>query len=360
MHIAIIGSKRFIHVVRWANALAERGYTITLFSMHEGWELLHSKVRLVELPFINPAGYVLNIPFLRAKIRDLCPDIVHSFYAFGHGYLGRKCSGDIPHVVSVLGSDIFDDVYKKKTFRKIIIRNVLTADAICSTSNIMARQIEKVCERKLDIKITPFGIDTDEFDPGKFPKRKTDLFVIGTVKWLEYKYGIDVLIKAFALFSERHPDIDTRLVIIGSGSKEYEYKRLAKQLSVGEKCLFVGRLSHHRIAEQLSKMDLFAALSRLDSESFGVAVLEASSMELPVVVSNVGGLPEVIKHGREGIVVPKEDFAAASRALEAYYNSVTLREKLGINGRNKVLSEYNWLHSVKIMENIYYQILSDI
>ncbi|WP_428236164.1 glycosyltransferase [Gracilimonas sp.] len=356
MHIAIIGSRSYIHVIRWANAFVEKGYQVTMYSMHDGWEKINQQVQFVKLPFSNPAGYVLNIPYLRAKIRELEPDIVHSFYAFGHGFLGRYCSQKYPHVVSVLGSDIYDDIYKNRLFKWITVQNILNADAVCSTSHIMAKQIEKECGR-IDINITPFGIDTDQFEPADEAEKENTSFIIGTVKWLEHKYGVDILIRAFANFLTKNQNVKTKLLIIGSGAKEYEYKELAKDLGLENHCEFVGMVPHAQVPEWLSKMDVYVALSRMDSESFGVAVLEASATGLPVVVSDAGGLPEIIQNNIQGIVVPKNDAESAAKAFKVYFDDKKLRYLHGKNGIKRVRGSYEWNNSVKVMEQIYKNVL---
>ena len=84
MHIALIGSRSSIHVVRWANSLYKRGNTVVVFTMHDKKEDFADGISVIEMPFKNPYGYLLNIPFLYYKLKSLKPDLVHSFYAFGH------------------------------------------------------------------------------------------------------------------------------------------------------------------------------------------------------------------------------------------------------------------------------------
>src|SRR5690606_25988572 len=98
-----------------------------------------------------------------------------------------------------------DDV-KNPIIKKIVRRNILNASIVCSTSNIMAKQIKKISEKEIPIEITPFGIDTKKFYPREVKRKHQYDFVIGTVKWMEEKYGVDILIKAFARFCEKYPN----------------------------------------------------------------------------------------------------------------------------------------------------------
>lgn len=351
MHIAIIGSIFSIHVVRWVNALVDRGFKITLFSMHNTIEEVDPRVRFIKLPFRNPYGYILNVIYLRFKINELKPDIIHSFYAFGYGFLGRL-SGYSPHIISVLGSDIYDDI-KNKVYKKVIIKNIEKADIVCSTSNIMAQQIQNVTKKDLEIRITPFGVDVEKFSVIPESKDNDYELTVGTVKLLEDKYGIDILIKSFALFTKKFSNIKTRLIIVGHGSKRDELILLAKRLNIYEKCEFVGAVKHNEVPYWLNKLDIFLALSRLHSESFGVSVIEAMSCKLPVIVSNVGGLKEVTKNGKTGFIVPNEDPFEAAKKIEYLYKNPEQRNELGENARSEVVLKYSWNQSVQIMSNIY-------
>lgn len=171
--------------------------------------------------------------------------------------------------------------------------------------------------------------------------------VIGTVKTLAPKYGVDLLIRAFAGMAEEHPE--ARLSIVGGGPQEAELRRLAKDLGIGERVDFRGAVAHAQVPEELRRLDVYAAFSRADSESFGVAVIEASACGLPVVVSRVGGLPEVVEEERTGIIVPRDDAQAAGRALKRLADSTALRHAMGHAGRVRVEQLYGWPYCVDRM-----------
>ena len=104
-------------------------------------------------------------------------------------------------------------------------------------------------------------------------------------------------------------------------------------------------------------LDIYVAVSI--KESFGVAVLEASACSKPVVVSNVGGLPEIVEDGITGFIVEKENPEVLAEALEKLILDIDLRIQMGKNGRNKVINEYNWKDSVAAMISIYESITID-
>src|SRR5699024_11946934 len=129
-----------------------------------------------------------------------------------------------------------------------------------------------------------------------------DTIVIGTVKKLETVYSIDILIKATALLIQRLKEQSQtgiadqiRLKIVGKGPQQQELEKLAEEYHIRHMTEFTGQVPNDQVIDELNQMDIFAAFSR--SESFGVAVLEASACELPVVVSDVGGLHDGVQKG---------------------------------------------------------------
>ena len=89
------------------------------------------------------------------------------------------------------------------------------------------------------------------------------------------------------------------------------------------------------------------------AEAFGVAALEAQACGLPVVASNVGGLPEVVRDGETGLLVPPEAPQALAAALMTLIQDPQLRADMGRNGREWVLERYEWRHNVDEMLGIY-------
>ena len=114
-----------------------------------------------------------------------------------------------------------------------------------------------------------------------------------------------------------------------------------------------------RFPSLLNRLNVYVAVSRLDSESFGVAVLEASACGLPVVVSDVGGLPEVVIEGETGLVVERENPEATASALEELVFDDEMRKKMGEAGRNHVIRNYEWTACVRRMERVYEKVVSE-
>jgi len=104
-------------------------------------------------------------------------------------------------------------------------------------------------------------------------------------------------------------------------------------------------------------MDIYVAVSVSESESFGVAIIEASACGLPVIVSDVGGLPEVVVANKTGLIVRREDVSGTAEAIIKLVRDRDLREQMGLNGRLHVQENYEWSKNVSQMEEVYAKVI---
>jgi len=353
MRIALLGPANSIHLQRWAQALVERGHAVCVLTQHAcDRKLLPTAANVFLLPRSGALGYFTNAWRARELLTRWRPDVVNAHYASGYGTTAALC-GVRPVLLSVWGSDVYDFPYESALKGRLIRGNLRRATAIASTSHAMARQVQRLTPERTDIAVTPFGVDLARFTPD--PSRRTGgRLTIGIVKSLAPKYGVDLLLRAFAgLIADTDvralPD-ECRLLVVGDGPQRAELESLARTLGIAPRTEFAGAVAHADVPAWLNRLDIYAAPSRLDSESFGVAVIEASACALPVVVSDVGGLPEVVRDGETGLIVPRDDVSALQAALKRLVLDAALRERLGRAGRAHVEREYEWGRCVDVME----------
>lgn len=354
MNICFLAGASTIHTVRWVNALVERGHKVHLLTMHmPELDKVNKEVKIYKLPFAPPLGYYLNVFWVKQLIKKIKPDILNTHYASGYGTLSRLVNFK-PTLLSVWGSDVFLFPYESKSKQRILEKNLKSATQVASTSLEMKRQTEKFVRAKVPIAITPFGVELDKFRPLKSQKNSNTV-TIGIVKRLEEIYGIKYLIEATSLLLRRleteNLSIKIKLLIVGEGSRLDELKNLAQKLEIADITDFLGAVPHDQVPLYLNKFDIYCAPSL--SESFGVAVIEASSCELPVIVTNVGGLPEVAKDGETGYIVEPKNAEQIAERLYLLVVDKEKRERFGKNGRNFVDSLYNWEKNVTNMEKVY-------
>lgn len=356
MKIAVLAPANSIHTQRWVQAFAARGYKITLFTQHDGeTDCAWAGIDIVRLPFQGNPGYFANGLVLRKRLAALKPDLLHTHYASGYGTTATL-TGFQPSLLSVWGSDVFDFPYESWWKAKMLWLNLNRATRLASTSQIMAKQVERLAPRLEPAFVTPFGIDCEMFAP-EF-NRDPQFITIGTVKTLLPKYGIDTLIQAFALvLADQRLDQSLlqrlRLLLVGGGDQYQELKALTETLGIETRVTFAGAVPYRDVPRWLNQLDVYVAASRLDSESFGVAVAEASACGIPVVTSDAGGLPEVVQNGETGFIVPRENPAALAEAIKSLIATPDLRRNMGEKGRQYILKNYEWTHCVDLMETAY-------
>lgn len=365
MKVALLSSASSIHTVRWANALSEKGLEVHVISQHPQLEPMDKKVKVHLLPFRSVLGYFTMVPSVRKILNEIKPDILNAHYASGYGTTARLVNYR-PWLLSVWGSDVYDFPYKSFLHKRLVQKNLLAADAVASTSVCMAEQVNNLAAGLKQISITPFGVDTAFFQSLSNSITRSDgtqEVVVGTVKSLAPTYGIDTLIKAFAILFQvliiNRPEVARRVIlrIVGSGPQEAELKALTTQLNISDRVFFVGQVDSTEVPKELGKFDIYVALSR--SESFGVAIIEASATGRPVVVSDAGGLPEVVVDGVTGIIVPTEDPQSAADAILKLILDRNLRIQMGDAGKQYVARNYDWHITIDIMKKLYEKVIED-
>lgn len=360
MKILFLAAANSIHTVRWVNSLVARGNEVHLVynANHVPTRnKLDKKVIQHRLKHSGNIAYYLNAAELRKLYREIKPDIVNAHYASGYGTLARMARVKTL-LLSVWGSDVYDFPYQSIFKMHIVKKNISYANHIASTSKVMAKQVEKIMDKKMDISVTPFGVDIEQFKNIYTSKKE---FCFGVVKTLEYKYGIEYIIKSFFILLNRikNEGLDNNVVlkIYGEGKIKGELENLCKELGIMEKVIFKGYVPNIEVPNALNKMDVFCLGSILDSESFGVAAVEAMSCGVPVIATDVDGFKEVIEDEQTGYIVPRKDEVAMAEKMYELMIDNNKRKKMGEKGRIRVEELYNWENNITEMENVYKMIL---
>lgn len=361
MKLLLLSDLNSIHTKKWVRGLAEHGIEIFVFGIdvlksdfYDQFEQVQCASFGIDVNESSKSSYLKSRNQLKKICTEFQPDIVHAHYASSYGLLGSFLKHK-SYFISVWGSDIFDFPNDSFIKRVIIKRNLRKASVICSTSEVMARETNKYTNKHVNV--VPFGVDTNHFHPAN-KDLNPDQLVFGIVKTLEDKYGIAYLIQAFDLLLKDDPTKKHSLLIVGGGSKETELKALVTELQLNDQVEFAGSVNHDEVATYFNKMDIVVIPSTLDSESFGVAAVEASACEKPVIVSNVGGLPEVILDQVTGLVARPKDAVDLFEKMKFLAEAPEKIAAFGKAGRKNVLEKYEWSKNVKTMIELYEKELS--
>jgi len=238
---------------------------------------------------------------------------------------------------------------------------IRTFKRIISTSRIYtesSRTLKKYAEK---VRIVLNGVDCEKFHPNVNPNpirqrlgnAKTIIFVGALSRWHSYK-GLDVLINAFASANKLRRGIV--LLVVGDGSLKPIYQKLASELHLADKVVFAGDVSDEDLPSYYAASDLVVLPSKNRSEGFGLTILEANACGKPAIGSNVGGIPDVIHHEYNGLLVPPNSPQALSTAIIRLLENVSLRNEMGRNGR-RFAEEHDWSRVAEATERIYLEAL---
>lgn len=354
MKICYLADINSAHTHKFLNYFVKKGYDIHVISLGKG-EYNGVKVHSLDIEDNvmkgksekGKVGYLKKIKKVKELINEIKPDILHAHYASSYGLLGALANYH-PYIISVWGSDVYDFPIKSPIHKMIIKYNLKKADYILSTSNVMKKETEKYTNK--EIKVTPFGVDINKFYPNKV---ESDEIIIGTIKTLEEKYGVQYLVKAFKQVKEENKDLDIKLRIGGKGSQEDYLKNLCRELHIENDVTFLGFVKPDDVIKEFQRFDISVFPSTLDSESFGVAAVESEACGTPVIVSNVGGLMESTKPNETSLVIVKKSVEDLAEKLNILVRDKDLRIKMGKAARKFVEDNYSLEKNFEYINKIY-------
>jgi L-malate glycosyltransferase len=217
-------------------------------------------------------------------------------------------------------------------------------DRIIAISESIARQLESGGVPPARIRIIYEGIDLGQIEPrrAQIKHPEGEPFVIGTVAHLSAEKGLNHLIEAGA----RIADVGrrARFVIVGDGKCRADLEAQVRSLGMGQSFQFTG--FQENPGEIMKRFDIFVLPSL--SEGLSSSILTAMARALPVVATSVGGIPELVANGKNGILVPPGNPQALATAIESLIDDPDKSFKMGQNGRQRM--ELRFTLERKILE----------
>ncbi|MGH7237491.1 MAG: N-acetyl-alpha-D-glucosaminyl L-malate synthase BshA [Candidatus Saccharimonadales bacterium] len=295
-------------------ALADRGHQVHFVTYNQparldlfSENLFYHEVSVSNYPLFDFPPYELA---LASRLVDVVRfeklDVLHVHYAIPHAsaaYMAKQILLTygiyIPVVTTLHGTDI-TLVGKDSTFKPVVTFSINKSDGVTAVSKHLKNDTFEFFEIENDIRVIPNFIDLKRFSlkaKDHFKKAIApagEKIVIHTSNFRKVKRTLDV-IRIFASLVEKIP---SKLLMVGDGGDRSKCEQLSRDLGVSDNVRFLGK--QDAIEEILSVSDLFLMPS--ESESFGLAALEAMACKVPVVSSNVGGLPELNVDGVTGFL----------------------------------------------------------
>lgn len=327
------------------------------------WEnLTHEEMavdRLGRSPLYKllPAFYLFfgSVAILRLCRREKY-DVVHVHWPLPHALFGRiaarACGARL--VTTYYGAEIRWAKHSCLPFLKgFLAWAARISDKVIAISNYTRAEINSIVS--VPAEVIPYTIGFPENPKSKIQKptpglgsgreSKKGKRAILTVGRLVERKGIRYLIDAMGLLPE---SLDAELVIVGGGPLRESLEAYAKEKGQGNRVKFVGRVSEEELKACYMKAAIYVQPaivdSRGDTEMLGVVLLEAMHYGVPLVASNVGGIPDVVKDGETGLLVPQKDPKALASAIERLLEDRKLTDKIASNARKQLASNFSWIN----------------
>lgn len=367
---------------RLGQDLARRGHIIHFITYQRPFSLMWEQTTGVYVDLVDSFDYPLfkatGPPYtmaLTSKIikvaTDSKLDLVHAHYAIPHAmaaYMAREISG-IPYVVTLHGSDVHS-LGQDPAYKPVVKHTVEKADAVTAVSEFLKKKAHEELGIEREIQVIPNFIDTSRFrhlngvrlfvESGCVGLRKAEEAVelqpeekilLHASNFREVKRVVD-LVEIMRIVVDHFPK--ARLIIAGDGPTRIEVERKIEALDLCNNVHLLGVKSN--MQEIMCSADLFLLNSTL--EGMPLVLLEAMSCSLPVVTTPAGGIPELVRPGKDGVVTKgfgQEEYAQA--IIEILENDEK-RKKIGKAGRKRVEESFSAERIVKMYEKVFEEVVS--
>ena len=310
----------------------------------------------------NPLA-MLQVPFFLLSeymktsilIRKYNPEVIHAHWLVPQGIIACMLKGDKKLIATIHGSDLFP--LKNRLF-KLIQKKVLENCDVCTISSEATKRelLKRFPQFKNKVTVLSMGVDTRIFSrryvKSKFNEYKNNKIILFVGRLNEQK-GIEYLVKAMPIINKKIKN--SRLLIIGEGEYKEKLQKIADSLGI-DNVEFLGSKKQSELADYYNLADVFvlpSIISRIGTEGLGLVLLEAMSCGTPVIGTNTGGIPTIVKNNQTGVLVNERNENELANAIIKILSDRKLSHKLSDNGIKFVKNNYSWEIVAEKFDEIY-------
>jgi L-malate glycosyltransferase len=331
---------------------------IRLSSAHE--RIYFHEVEVTSYPLFDHPPYTLALATKMFEVAEEASlDLLHVHYAIPHSVsalLARMMATPkrLPFITTLHGTDI-TLVGNDRSYLPITRFSIEQSDGVTAISKYLRERTIHDFEIKHPIEVIPNFVNCDLYMRCKDQSARQrwakngEPILMHLSNFRPVKRVCDV-IEIFALVREKIP---AKLVLMGDGPDRGSADFMVRKKGLTKDVFFLGKQDN--VQEKLGLADLFLLPS--DEESFGLAALEAMACEVPVIATNVGGLPEVVTHGVDGYLIPPRDVKAGAKYALEILTRPDRGRSMGQQARVNARSKYCSNDVIPQYENYYRSVL---
>ncbi|MDN4504260.1 TIGR03088 family PEP-CTERM/XrtA system glycosyltransferase [Alteromonadaceae bacterium BrNp21-10] len=277
-------------------------------------------------------------------------DILHTYnLATVEYHPVARLAGIKGHIHAEHGRDIYDP--EGKNWKHNLLRKIVSPfiDYFVPVSqDLESWLIEKVGISARNVKLIYNGINLDKFKCSDNAKNNA-ITRFATIARLSPIKDQQMLLRGFAAFLLLEPNANAELCVIGDGELKAQLMALSKQLNLGQKVQFLGE--RNDIPELLQTFDVFVLTSL--AEGIPMTILEAMASGVPIISTRVGGIPEIIEHDVQGLLIEKSDIQGLGEAMRYYCSNSDVRHRHGLDAVKKVEKLFSEAAMVQQYQQLY-------
>ncbi len=278
---------------------------------------------------------------------------LHVHFATPAATVGVLVTKIFPYTLSITvhGPDEFYDVPGYLLPEKIEASRLLCTIGMFARSQLM--KVSPVSEWD-KIAVTPLGVDPDLFQPSPF-REVPDPFEVLCVGRLVPAKGQHILLSAIRTLRKQGRTV--RLRLVGDGPDRRMLEKAARDLGIEDDVRFEGAVNQDRIRDFYRSADAFALASF--AEGIPVVLMESMAMQVPCVTTWITGVPELIRDGIDGLLVPPSDVEALAGAISLLMDDPALRLRIGEAGRRRVIDKYHLRKNTEHLAEVFWAHLGE-
>jgi N-acetyl-alpha-D-glucosaminyl L-malate synthase BshA len=320
------------------------------------------EVEVASYPLFDHPPYTLALATKMLEVfESQSLDLLHVHYAIPHSVsalLARSMAAPrrLPFITTLHGTDI-TLVGSNRSYLPITKFSIEQSDGVTTISRYLLNQTIKEFDIKRPMEVIPNFVNCDLYTRKENPALRANWAPNGEpiLMHLSNFRPVKRLTDAIEIFAQVRAKMPAKLVLIGDGPDRGSAEYLVRKKKLQKDVLFLGK--QDQVYEKLSLADLFLMPSQL--ESFGLAALEAMACEVPVIATNVGGVPEVVEHGVDGYLVEPGDVAGAAKFAIDLLSRADRGREMGKMARVNAKKKFCANDVIPQYEDYYRKVLSE-